>query len=535
MEMERISEQTRIISVPTMVSISEAATNLDPTGMLLDKQTQMIATVNINDFEDLVTALGNEEIASQYIEMICGKPLEGAEHAELRESFISSPTGPRNRFKYFENSWTNNSWNKLSSDIKSGKIRIGSLFNEVPAVFWTKNTHKSDPFSDPYDELLLTLKKMGYEEMSKRFVRLEYDSIIGVSTTSKLLTIFEDFLDTNWNAPEVHIWIQGKYIENGKEYTSSKVIDLLSVKVREAYKQEMPPSIVDLSLVEDVMYWSEKWNMSAKDVQSGMTAARQNYISYWYGEVRVPISVKSKVIYPKACIPFRVNKYNILERKEEPYAQMYPQTNIKSLFNEEDKKIYVSLLNKMVKKMSDVIFTNYSKHVSIERARNDMNYDFVYKMIGPGKFKVTMHDKLSDEPSYVIANMDFFMGTGSVITTHHRIYALARDEESLIRQYNLKLVDGVSTSGHMIAAQLSYTPHLLWYLHEILYNTRMKKSVYILSVNEPTEDIYHSKVEYMRAFSEINLTYAERSKSSLSASITPLNVQISRLVISQLV
>jgi len=535
-DVEHISERTYINNIPTFVAISDSATTLDPTGMLLGKQSQMIATVNVNDFEDLITSLGSEEQALQYIEMISGKPVYNSSHAELRESFISSPVSARSKFKYYDNSWTNNSWAKIQSDILRGEMRDGSLYNEVPAVFWTKNTHKSDPFSGAYDELMITLDNIKRQDLKRRFMRLEYDTITALDTTNQLTKIFENFIDENWDAREIHVWIQGSYKQNGKDYKPAEVIDILSVKARELYKQEVPPSIVDLTLTEDVMYWADKWGVTGREIQSGITASRLNYVSYWYGESRVPISKKTKVITPKMCIPFRVSEYNLLERNEEKYAQMYPQTSIMQLLkSEEDKLTYRKLLQKSINKMSDVMFTNYSKHVIIERVRQGDTFDFVYEMVGPGIFKVTTMQDVTKVITYKISNVDIFMGTGSVITTHHRVYGLARDKESLWRQYQSKQTDGISTSGHMIAAQLALTTHLLWYLLEVLYNVKMKKSVYILSVNEPTDDIYHSKAEYMKAFNEVNLTYNSRSRSALSAALTPLNMQISKLIVSQLV
>jgi hypothetical protein len=107
-----------------------------------------------------------------------------------------------------------------------------------------------------------------------------------------------------------------------------------------------------------------------------------------------------------------------------------------------------------------------------------------------------------DGELYMIANPEFFLGTGSIITIGHGGFGLLRDLTSMLKLRDAK----ADPSGHTIAALVAYPAHFLWYMQEVLYNLKSKESVYLApSLVAPGGGEYHDfqahqeAVSYMQA------------------------------------
>lgn len=495
LELRRV---TRIV-VPTMIKVSDEKTNVDPNGMLLNKQSQGIFNINTEDMIRLINDLGSEGAANRYVEMITQRPLVRTVTSEDRNGIITSEVEPSDSYEtqksgkvvYFNNSWENWSWDKIIGMVRKGR------YDESPAVYWTKYQHKDDPFSIAYDYLRTELRNRKLVNKNRQVI------IINMSVAE----VVDDAISFIRNTPGLkHIWIQGHIQENGIRYGP----------------YEIAMKIINTMKKADVNYTINQ-----------LTHQRV-YTRYWKGMDLLPISLKyNEIIKPQPCVPFRVDEYNFLEDRHQTCAQMYPCTALGVMLNARNKELFDACINDMIKLMATTPFMNYSEHVMVMLIDDELitkTYDFLYKK-DPNNDWVYIVCGNSDPAQKYVVTDEFMMGSASIITSRHRSYGLCRDVNSLIRQQSYK----GRISGHMIAAQLAYTPHLLWYLYEVYYNYSTKKSTYKLTVIEPTEDRYHNREEYENAIREVHEAYYKAKSSPQSKMLFGVNIKISKLIISLLV
>lgn len=477
-----LSRVTRT-AVPTMIRISNQETNIDPNGMLLNKQSQGIFNVNHDDMNELIEKVGSREAAVQYVEMITQRPFVFTVKSLSRNNFILDDV------IYFNNSWENWSWGKIIDMVRKGR------YGESPAVYWTKLQHKIDPFSLAYDQLVQELR-------NKRLVNKNKQVIIINMSLKEVVDDAVSFI-TN-TAGQKHIWIQGHIQEKSVKYGPYEIM----MKIISAMKD------------------------NKNDYTESQQTYQRIYTRYWKTMDLLPISLKYIEIRPQPCVPFRVSEYNFLEDKNQICVQMYPCSSFRSILNARNVELFDTYMDAVFKIMGNTSFLNYSEHVLVMPINDDMlinTYDFLYKK-DPEHSWLYQICKISDPAQKFVITDEFMMGSASVITSRHRSYGLCRDVDSLIRQLSYS----GRISGHMIAAQLAYSTHLLWYLHEVYYNYSTKKSTYKLTVIEPTEDRYHNREEYENAIREVQEAYYKARSSSQSKSLFGINIKISKLIISLL-
>ena len=159
------------------------------------------------------------------------------------------------------------------------------------------------------------------------------------------------------------------------------------------------------------------------------------------------------------------------------------------------------------------IYTNYSGYVKMIPIWKHDKVDYAWKEVRPNEYVIVANGSAAGPTGYLykVANPNFFMGMGSVATAQHAAFGLGRSEQELEFQELRKLrSNGVGGSGHLVAAALANTSHVMWYLQEVFQNLKTKQSIYLMPFNEPAGTVYHTVEEYRNALTDIEMIIHKR-------------------------
>uniref|UniRef100_A0A2V0RCW2 VP7 n=1 Tax=viral metagenome TaxID=1070528 RepID=A0A2V0RCW2_9ZZZZ len=451
---------TRLRTIMGAFIVGDFDTDMDPNAHLMRKAHSRIRLLSNNDLTKMCEEYGYSlEKGLAYIEAVTQMP----EHMPGSLAYTSRahplPThGPTEvdilNIQWFDNAWTNNSWDKLSRMHDGG-----------PPSFWTKNFHdKDDQFKQSFETYNALYPGRG--------VRIGYDKY---PTYDIVLSELVRFLLT-FPLEEKHVWIQGELDGMSTTETLRRLRNDIVIAFSRPRAQN---SGVDPNVTS---YW-----------QSSVVASYDLY--YYYG---------GRTIQRIPVVPWRASNFGMRVFAGALAPQIFPPTTLMH-----DLNIDARIEESNGSASGPMIYANYSGHVELVPIHEEDYLDFAWHKIGDNRF--IMQDPRSWIPSrndgahlYKIADTSFFNGLGSVCTCAHAVYGIGRSEPELWEQLQRKLSTGHDTSGHMLAAPVMHTSHMLWYLHEVYTNIMREASIYNLSFKEPTDGLYHTMQEYEHAIQDMH-------------------------------
>jgi hypothetical protein len=302
---------------------------MDPNAILMGKSHSKIFCINIDDIGKTMNKYKwDERKVHAYISAVSQTP-EHPQRSNVPPQFCNPPHYPAthpetttiksDNVTFYDNSW-GFSWEKWKET------------PDKPAVYWTKEKHKDDPFTRAFNTIPKT--------------RLAVQRVYAdVKTIQHLSDEIISYIREHQNRKNVHIWIQGTLVDKSGSYRPSDVINYVR---KELQRRGTNPG--------DVSYYSYWSDSKPQDIGVAYGNRRP---------FRMPI------------IPWRTSNMGMLK---------YGNSNLKpQLFPSSTLQVR-GLINGKHRLPDDARYSNYSEFVRLIPMTLPPKYDYYWMQVGENEY-----------------------------------------------------------------------------------------------------------------------------------------------------
>uniref|UniRef100_A0A2V0RMJ6 VP7 n=1 Tax=viral metagenome TaxID=1070528 RepID=A0A2V0RMJ6_9ZZZZ len=313
----------------TSYVLSIRPTDMDPNAILMGKSHSKIFCINVDDVGKTMNKYKwDDRKIHAYISAVSQTP-EHPQRANVPPQFCNPPHYPAihpettsinyDNVTFYNNSW-GYSWEKWKQAV------------DKPAVYWTKEKHKDDPFTRAFNTIPST----------RMAVQRVYED---VKTIQQLSDEIISYIREHQNKAQVHIWIQGTLTDKNGSYRPG---DVISYVRKELQRRGTNPG--DVSYYS---YWSD---------------SRPQDIGVAYGNrrpFRMPI------------IPWRTSNMGMLKfGNANLNPQLFPASTIQTR----------GLINAKHRLPDNARYSNYSEFVKLIPMSLPPKFDYYWMQVGENEY-----------------------------------------------------------------------------------------------------------------------------------------------------